>query len=65
MENTYRGAFIGTVGDAATHFRTCLALSRAVPVFELVRPWGVRGIESTMAHVETHLRSLPARVIQV
>lgn len=60
MENTYRGAFVGTVGDAATHFQTCLALSRAVPVFELVRPWDAREIEPTIAYVETHLRSLPA-----
>ncbi|ATY34312.1 hypothetical protein CVN68_22050 [Sphingomonas psychrotolerans] len=59
MENTYRGDFIGTVGEAPAHFQTCLALSREVPVFELVRPWDSRSIDATIAYVEAHLRALP------
>lgn len=60
IENTYRGSFIPMCGDPRAHFETCLALSRAVPVFVLSRPWDADSIDATMAHVERHVGSLAA-----
>lgn len=36
--NTYRGAYIGKVGDSAAHFAACIELARKVPIFSLERP---------------------------
>ena len=36
--NTYRGAYIGQVGDSAAHFAACIELARKVPIFTLARP---------------------------
>jgi hypothetical protein len=60
VENTYRGAFVKIVGDPAAHLRTCLAVTREIPVFTLARPWGAGLIDETIAEVEAHVRSLPA-----
>lgn len=57
IENTYRGAFIETVGDPRRHFETCLQLSREVPVYELRRPWDDARIGEAIPHIEGHLRS--------
>ncbi len=59
VENTYRGAFVSIVGDVAAHFRTCLAVSREIPVFTLARPWDPSLLDVTIDEVETHMRSLP------
>lgn len=58
MENTYRGSFIEQVGDPRRHFETCIQLSRAVPIFELRRPWDQARIGAVIAHVERHLAAL-------
>jgi len=55
IANTYRGAFIQTVGNQMAHFEACLAVSRAVPIFELVRPWNVARIDEIFAQIEAHL----------
>lgn len=55
IQNTYRGAFIRLVGDPARHFQSCLAVSREVPIFEMVRPWNVARIDETFAQIEAHL----------
>jgi len=58
IENTYRGGAIRAVGDPAAHFEACLALSRAAPVFELIRPWSADRIGETMTWVEAHFAAL-------
>jgi hypothetical protein len=58
IENTYRGSYVPRFGDSPAHFTTCLALSRAVPVFALTRPWDTAALGATMALVEDHLDSL-------
>jgi hypothetical protein len=58
MANTYRGRFVAMVGDRRRYFETCIALSRRVPLFELVRPWDGARVSETVARVEAHLASL-------
>lgn len=58
MANTYRGRFVAMVGDRRRYFETCVALSRRVPLFELVRPWDGARVSETVARVEAHLASL-------
>jgi hypothetical protein len=58
IENTYRGSFVPRFGDAPAHFATCLALSRAVPVFALSRAWDAAEIGATIIRIEEHLASL-------
>ncbi len=55
MENTYRGGFIPITGDTRAHFEACLALSRAVPVFELSRPWTSADQGETLAGIRSFL----------
>lgn len=55
IENTYRGAFIETIGDPRRHFEICLQIGREVPVYEMRRPWDEARIGEAIAQVEAHL----------
>lgn len=55
MENTYRGGFIPITGDTRAHFEACVALSNAVPVYELSRPWTSARQDETLAEIRSFL----------
>ncbi|HEY0113083.1 MAG TPA: hypothetical protein VGB59_08005 [Allosphingosinicella sp.] len=40
VSNTYRGAFLKTIGRTGSHLATCVKIARAVPVFRAQRLWG-------------------------
>lgn len=40
VANTYRGAYLKTIGRTGEHLAACLRVSRQVPVFRAVRLWG-------------------------
>jgi hypothetical protein len=54
---TYRRAF-ALGGDARSHFAACLALSQAVPVFVILRPWDSGRVGELAALVEAHFAGL-------
>ncbi|ARR57850.1 hypothetical protein HY78_30645 (plasmid) [Rhizorhabdus wittichii DC-6] len=55
VTNTYRARYIALVGDPRAHFAACLDLVRAVPVYELARPWDPARIMETVDRIEAHL----------
>jgi hypothetical protein len=40
VANTYRGAYLKTIGRTGEHLAACLRVSRQVPVFRAARLWG-------------------------
>ena len=40
IANTYRGAYLRTIGRTGEHLAACLRISRQVPVFRATRLWG-------------------------
>jgi hypothetical protein len=40
VANTYRGAYLRTIGRTGQHLAACLRVSREVPVFSATRLWG-------------------------
>ncbi len=58
ISNTYRGSFIATVGDSAAHWRQCVALAAAVPVFEVARPFDPDGFDQQALGIESHVRGV-------
>lgn len=54
--NTYRGGMVGSIGDPAAHFRQCVALAGAVPLFRVERRWAVAAIEDDARGMIDHAR---------
>lgn len=54
MSNTYRGAFVGTIGQTAAHLATCIRLARSVPVFRADRIWGFERFDEQAGRLERH-----------
>lgn len=59
-ENTYRGAYIRSMGGAKRHLEQCVRLARAIVIFEVRRPWGLDALEQVGIALETHARSFMA-----
>lgn len=58
VANTYRGGYVGRIGATRRHLEACLALVRAVPVFEAARVWGFADFDAEAAALEAHAREL-------
>ncbi|MEA3038880.1 MAG: hypothetical protein QOE79_1393 [Sphingomonadales bacterium] len=58
VSNTYRGAYLKTIGRTGAHLAACLAVARAVPVFLAERAWGFDRFEAQASRLEAHARSL-------
>ena len=50
--NTYRGSFIASAGEPAAHWRACMQLVAAVPIFRLHRPFRLDALSQIIAHFE-------------
>lgn len=59
-ENTYRGAYLGSMDKTKQHLEQCVRLARAVVLFEVRRPWGLGALDQVGTALETHARSFMA-----
>jgi hypothetical protein len=58
VSNTYRGAYLKTIGRTGEHLSACLRIARAVPLFLAERTWGFDCFEAQARRLEAHARSL-------
>jgi hypothetical protein len=58
VSNTYRGAYLKTIGRTGEHLAACLRIARAVPLFLAERAWGFDRFEAQAQRLEAHARSL-------
>lgn len=54
--HTYRGAFVAAAKSELSHWNACLRFVRAVPLFRLVRPWGLSCLDDHCQVVLRHVR---------
>lgn len=61
VSNTYRGAYLKTIGRTGEHLAACLRVARQVPVFRAARLWGFDRFdaqaEALRAHAEAQVRA--------
>ena len=56
LSNTYRGAYVRTIGRTEAHLMQCLRLARTVPVFSAERLWGHDAFDEQARLLERHAR---------
>jgi hypothetical protein len=54
VANTYRGAYVKTIGRTGEHLAACLKVARAVPVFAATRLWGHDRFDEQAALLAAH-----------
>ena len=54
MSNTYRGAYLQTIGRTGEHLAACLRIARQVPVFRAARLWGFERFDEQARMLEAH-----------
>ena len=58
VANIYRGEYLRLAGGGDRHFRDCVALARAVPVFAAGRAWGFDRFDEEASLLEAHARQV-------
>ncbi|HEX8571414.1 MAG TPA: hypothetical protein VF759_01540 [Allosphingosinicella sp.] len=59
MSNTYRGAYLKTIGRTGEHLAACLRVARAVPVFRAQRLWGFERFDEQAQRLHDHAKGQP------
>jgi hypothetical protein len=54
MSNTYRGAYLQTIGRTGEHLAACLRIARQVPVFRAARLWGFERFDEQAELLQAH-----------
>lgn len=54
VANTYRGRYVRLAGLSQDHLATCLAIARAVPIFEAARSWDLEAFDREAALLREH-----------
>jgi hypothetical protein len=54
VSNTYRGAYLRTIGRTGEHLAACLRIARQVPVFRAARLWGFDRFDAQAEVLRTH-----------
>ena len=57
VANTYRGAYLRSIGRTGAHLTTCLRIARAIPVFEAARVWGFEAFDGQAERLDAHARA--------
>jgi hypothetical protein len=60
MSNTYRGAYLKTIGRTGEHLAACLRIAREIPVFRAARLWGFDRFDEQAQRLEAHALELVA-----
>jgi hypothetical protein len=58
VSNTYRGAYVKTIGRTGDHLMQCLRIARAVKVYGARRAWGFDRFDEQARMLEHHARSI-------
>ena len=58
IANTYRGAFLDTVGSREVHWQACVRLARSTPVFRCERMWGAEHLDEQARAMADHASAL-------
>ncbi|MDB5692731.1 MAG: hypothetical protein JWO81_1794 [Alphaproteobacteria bacterium] len=56
ISNTYRGAYLKTIGRTGEHLAACLRVARIVPIFRAARLWGFDRFEDQALRLDAHAR---------
>ena len=56
VSNTYRGAYLQTIGRTGEHLITCAKLAKAIPIFKAQRLWGFDRFNEQAKLLEEHIR---------
>jgi hypothetical protein len=56
IANTYRGAYLKTIGRTGEHLAACLRVARQVPVFRATRLWGFDRFDAQAQLLDAHAR---------
>lgn len=64
VSNTYRGAYLATIGRTAQHLATCLNVARTVPIFRARRLWGFDRFDDQALQLYDHAQVQPAAELQ-
>lgn len=59
VSNTYRGAYLSTIGRTGEHLAACLRVARAVPIFRAQRLWGFDRFDDQARRLHDHAESQP------
>jgi hypothetical protein len=59
VSNTYRGAYLRSIGRTGDHLMQCLKVARTVPVFRAERPWRLEAFDEQAEALERHSRLPP------
>jgi hypothetical protein len=54
IANTYRGAYLKTIGRTGEHLAACLRVARQVPVFRATRLWGFDRFDEQARLLDAH-----------
>jgi len=54
VANTYRGAYLETIGRTGEHLAACVRIARTVPVFSASRRWGFDRFDEEAAALRDH-----------
>jgi hypothetical protein len=57
IANTYRGAYLKTIGRTGEHLAACLRVARNVPVFRAARFWGFDRFDEQAQLLDAHARA--------
>lgn len=57
VSNTYRGAYLKTIGRTGEHLAACLRIVRSVPVYRARRLWGFDQFDEQAGQLHDHARS--------
>ena len=60
VANTYRGAYLRTIGRSGDHLAACVRIARAVPIFRAKRVWGFDDFDAQARLLEEHARGQAA-----
>jgi hypothetical protein len=58
VSNTYRGAYLKTIGRTGAHLATCVRIARSVPVFAAARRWGFDCFDVEANALHAHAEAL-------
>ena len=59
VSNTYRGAYLRSIGRTRDHLMTCARLASSVPIFSAERVWGFAGFDRQSRLLERHALAAP------
>ena len=58
VSNTYRGAYLASIGGTGPHLAACVRIARSVPIFRAERRWGFDAFDAEAGRLHDHALSL-------